>query len=136
MSLSTKDFFGGKIKTISSIIHEDKRGFFREIYNRNDFLKIGITDNFVQDNFSFSIKKGVIRGLHFQIPPFEQSKLITVIRGKIFDVVVDLRKDSEFYGKHMSFEISAEETKQLYVSAGFAHGFCVLENNLQYMRKL
>ena len=94
MSLSTKDFFGGKIKTISSIIHEDKRGFFREIYNRNDFLKIGITDNFVQDNFSFSIKKGVIRGLHYQRSPYSEQKILYCLKGKIFDVLVDVRKSS------------------------------------------
>ena len=80
-------------------------------------------------------KKNVLRGLHLQ-KKFGQDKFISVVKGKIFDVVVDLRKDSEFYGKHMSFEISAEETKQLYVSAGFAHGFCVLENNTEVMYKV
>ena len=135
MSLITEKHFDGKVITINSNIFMDERGFFTEIYNRNNFLDIGIVDNFVQDNYSFSKKKGVIRGLHFQTPPMQQSKLISVIRGKIFDVVVDLRKNSKSYGKYLSFELSANDMKQIYISSGFAHGFCVLEDNTQVMYK-
>ena len=135
MSLIIKNYFEGKIKTITSKLFIDERGFFTVIYNRNNFIDIDITDNFVQDNYSFSRTKGVIRGLHFQAPPMEQSKLITVYRGKIYDVVVDLRKDSKSYGKYLSFELSAKDMKQIYISSGFAHGFCVLEDNTQVMYK-
>ena len=135
MSLITEKYFDGKVITINSNIFTDERGFFTEIYNRNNFLDIGIIDNFVQDNYSFSKYKGVIRGLHFQTPPMQQSKLISVIRGKIFDVVVDLRKNSKSYGKYLSFELKAQEMKQLYIASGFAHGFCVLEDNTEVMYK-
>jgi len=105
-------------------LFKDERGFFYESYNKKKLdKKIKIV--FVQDNESKSIK-GVIRGLHFQAPPFEQTKLIRCISGSILDVAVDLRKNSKTYGKSFSIELSSENNKQLFVPKGFAHGFQVL----------
>ena len=105
-------------------IYEDDRGFFYESYNKKKINK-NFNISFVQDNESKSIK-GVIRGLHFQIPPFEQTKLVRCVSGKILDVVVDLRKNSKTYGKFFSVELSSKNNKQLLVPKGFAHGFQVL----------
>jgi dTDP-4-dehydrorhamnose 3,5-epimerase len=105
-------------------LFKDERGFFYESYNKNKLDKI-IKTNFVQDNESKS-KKGVIRGLHFQSPPYEQTKLVRCVSGKILDVVVDLRTNSKTYGKSFSIELSSKNNKQLLVPKGFAHGFQVL----------
>ena len=105
-------------------MYSDNRGFFFESYNKkilDNFLKI----NFIQDNESKSIK-GVIRGLHFQSPPFDQTKLVRCVNGKILDIAVDLRKNSKTYGKYFSIELSSENNKQLLIPKGFAHGFQVL----------
>jgi dTDP-4-dehydrorhamnose 3,5-epimerase len=106
-------------------VFEDSRGYFFEAYNEQIFSEAGIKMKFVQDNQSKS-GYGVIRGLHFQMNPFAQTKLVRVLEGKILDVAVDIRKNSPTYGKHFSIELSAENKKQLYVPAGFAHGFSVL----------
>jgi dTDP-4-dehydrorhamnose 3,5-epimerase len=105
-------------------LFKDDRGFFYESYNKNNLDKV-INVVFVQDNESKS-DKGVVRGLHFQFPPFEQAKLVRCVSGKIFDVAVDLRKNSKTYGKFFSIELSSENNKQLFVPKGFAHGFQVL----------
>ena len=105
-------------------LFKDERGFFYESYNKKNLDKV-VNVVFVQDNESKS-NKGVIRGLHFQIPPFEQTKLIRCISGSILDVAVDLRKNSKTYGKSFSIELSSENNKQLFVPKGFAHGFQVL----------
>ena len=105
-------------------LFKDDRGFFYESYNKKNFDKI-INTAFVQDNESKS-NKGVVRGLHFQLPPFEQTKLVRCVSGKILDVVVDLRTNSKTYGKSFSIELSSENNKQLFVPNGFAHGFQVL----------
>ena len=105
-------------------LFKDDRGFFYESYNKNNLDKV-INVDFVQDNESKS-NKGVIRGLHFQLPPFEQTKLVRCVSGKILDVVVDLRISSKTYGKFFSIELSSENNKQLFVPKGFAHGFQVL----------
>ncbi len=112
----------------------DERGFFCETYSTRDFADAGIPDVFVQDNHSFSADAGTIRGLHFQLPPHEQSKLLYVVRGAVLDVAVDLRAGSSTYGKHVAVELSAENALQLYVPAGFAHGFCTLtpDTNVYY----
>lgn len=102
----------------------DNRGFFREIFKSSDFKTIGINTQFVQDNFSYSIKN-VIRGLHFQKPPKEQAKLVMCIYGEIFDVAVDLRKDSSTYLKWYGVELTRENGYMLYIPKGFAHGFLV-----------
>ena len=107
-------------------LFNDNRGFFYESYNKKNLDK-NINIVFVQDNESKSIK-GVIRGLHFQIPPFEQTKLVRCVSGNILDVAVDLRKNSKTYGKFFSIELSFENNKQLFIPKGFAHGFQVLSN--------
>jgi len=104
----------------------DNRGFFYESYNKHKFDKlINSQINFIQDNISFS-KFGVLRGLHFQADPYEQSKLLRVIDGEILDVVVDLRKESDQFGQYISHRIDAQSSKQLFVPRGFAHGFIAL----------
>ena len=103
----------------------DDRGFFLESFKESDFVLNGINIKFVQDNISHSVL-GVIRGLHFQKNPMAQAKLVTAIKGEIFDVVVDIRKDSPTYGKWISEILSDKDHKLLYVPEGFAHGFCVL----------
>ena len=92
-------------------------------------------EEFVQDNFSFSKKKGTIRGLHYQISPYQQAKIVKVIKGKIQDIVVDLRRNSEFFGKYLSFILSEKDSKQIFIPAGFAHGFCTLEENTKILYK-
>lgn len=106
-------------------VFEDERGYFFEAYNKSKLTDLGIHIDFVQDNQSFS-KKGTLRGLHYQNPPFAQTKLVRVLEGEIMDVVVDLRKDSSTFGKHFEIVLSAENKKQLLVPHGFAHGFSVL----------
>ena len=113
----------------------DSRGFFFENYNRHVFTAHGIAEEFVQDNYSKS-SLGVLRGLHYQIEPRAQAKLIRVIRGKVFDVVVDIRKGSKTFGKYVSGILSAESMQSLYIPAGFAHGFCVLEDETEFVYKV
>lgn len=108
-------------------LYYDKRGFFFESYNKNVFAK-KINSNFVQDNESKS-QRGVIRGLHFQIPPFDQTKIVRCTNGKILDVAVDIRKGSKTFGKFLSIELSSENNKQLLIPKGFAHGFQVLSEH-------
>jgi dTDP-4-dehydrorhamnose 3,5-epimerase len=115
------------IKLIRSMRISDARGYFAATYVRSDFAAAGIDHAFVQDNESRSRAAGTIRGLHFQIRPFAQTKLVRVLRGRILDVVVDLRRSSPSYGKHLAIELSEAAGEQLLVPAGFAHGFCTLE---------
>ncbi|MCX7727155.1 MAG: dTDP-4-dehydrorhamnose 3,5-epimerase [Chitinispirillaceae bacterium] len=119
---------------IIPLVHKDHRGFFLESYSLEKFKKAGINTIFVQDNHSYSKERGVLRGLHFQKPPYAQAKLIRVTRGKVFDVVVDLRKNSPTFGKWLGFELSEDNFEMLYVPAGFAHGFCTLvpDTHVQY----
>ncbi|MFC4347232.1 dTDP-4-dehydrorhamnose 3,5-epimerase [Kordiimonas lipolytica] len=114
----------------------DGRGFFSETFNARAFEEVvpGIT--FVQDNHSLSRDPGVIRGLHFQNPPHAQGKLVRVTRGRVLDVAVDLRKGSPTYGSHVAVELSAENWKQFWVPAGFAHGFCTLEPDTEFLYKV
>ena len=115
-------------------IFRDERGYFFESFNQKSFDEWGININFIQDNQSFS-KFGVLRGLHFQKPPFEQAKLVRVISGEVLDVVVDLRKDSLTFGKWFSIKISSENKKQLFIPRGFAHGFVVLSESAEFFYK-
>jgi dTDP-4-dehydrorhamnose 3,5-epimerase len=114
----------------------DLRGYFAEVYVHHDFAMAGIADRFVQDNQSFSIAAGTVRGLHFQISPFAQAKLVRVLRGKILDVVVDLRRTSGTFGRHVTVDLSADNGDQLFVPAGFAHGFCTLVPNTEVFYKV
>jgi dTDP-4-dehydrorhamnose 3,5-epimerase len=120
---------------ITPRVFEDSRGYFFEAYNQEKFHENGITYKFVQDNQSFS-KRGVIRGLHLQINPYAQAKLVRVLQGEILDVAVDLRKNSPTYGQHVSVVLSAENKKQLMVPHGFAHGFSVLSETASVMYKV
>ncbi len=113
---------------------EDSRGYFFESYNENSFKEHGINFRWVQDNQSSS-NYGVIRGLHYQLNPNAQIKLVRVLSGAILDVVVDIRKKSETYGKHYSIELSAANKKQLFIPAGFAHGFSVLSEKAEVFYK-
>ena len=113
---------------IEPTIFKDERGYFFESYNHKDFCKaIGQEVNFVQDNQSYS-KKGVLRGLHFQKGEYAQAKLVSVLSGRIQDVVVDLRRNSPTFGEHLSIELNSKDKKQLFVPRGFAHGFLTLSD--------
>jgi dTDP-4-dehydrorhamnose 3,5-epimerase len=114
----------------------DERGFFSETYVRSRYAEAGITEEFVQDNHSFSTEAHVVRGLHFQTEPFAQAKLVRVVRGRIMDVVVDIRRGSPTHGRHLAVEIGAEEWNQIYVPVGFAHGLCTLEPNTEVLYKV
>ena len=120
---------------INPTVFEDSRGYFFEAYNQAKFNENGINFKFIQDNQSFS-KRGVIRGLHLQINPYAQAKLVRVLEGEILDVAVDLRKNSPTYGQHVSVVLSAENKKQLMVPHGFAHGFSVLSETASVMYKV
>jgi dTDP-4-dehydrorhamnose 3,5-epimerase len=117
-------------------VHGDERGYFVETF-RQDKLEaaIGYQVNFIQDNESRS-SKGVLRGLHFQLPPFSQTKLVRVIEGTVLDVAVDIRKGSATFGQHVSVELSGENKKQLYIPRGFAHGFVVLSETATFAYKV
>jgi dTDP-4-dehydrorhamnose 3,5-epimerase len=125
MNISETDFKG--LYVIQPKVFSDSRGYFFESYKQDAFQKAGICFSPVQDNESCS-SFGVIRGLHYQLRPFEQAKLIRVVSGKIFDVAVDLRKDSDTYGKWFGIELDSENKSQLFIPRGFAHGFSVLSN--------
>jgi len=124
------------VKLIIPRIHRDRRGFFSETYNKAELAGLGVNLEFVQDNHSLSVERGVVRGLHFQIPPFAQDKLVRVIRGSVFDVAVDIRRGSPTYGKHVARVISATDWNQFLVPVGFAHGFCTLEANTEVIYKV
>ena len=112
----------------------DPRGYFFESYNKEKFKKIGIDVEFLQDNQSLS-SKGIVRGLHFQKPPFAQGKLLNVIKGSVLDVAVDIRKNSKFYGNYFSIILSEENKTMFWVPQGFAHGFLSLQNNTIFSYK-
>lgn len=116
--------------------HGDHRGFFSEVYNKKALAAAGIDIEFVQDNHSLSAERGVVRGLHFQLAPFAQDKLVRVVRGSVFDVAVDLRKGSPSYGKHVTAVLSAEAWNQILVPVGFAHGFMTLEPGTEVIYKV
>ena len=119
---------------IEPTIFPDDRGFFLESYKLSDFQNFGIDASFVQDNHSFS-KKDVVRGLHYQLPPHPQGKLVRVIKGSVWDVAVDIRKDSPTYLSWVSEELSESNFKMLYIPPGFAHGFVALSDNVHLVYK-
>ena len=122
------------LKVITPTVFGDERGYFMETYNYNDFKEAGIDVSFVQDNQSAS-KKGVLRGLHFQID-FPQDKLVRVIKGSVLDVAVDLRKDSATFGQHVMVELSEDNKRQFFIPRGFAHGFLVLSDEAIFTYKV
>ncbi|MAT49389.1 MAG: dTDP-4-dehydrorhamnose 3,5-epimerase [Euryarchaeota archaeon] len=123
----TKEKTFEEVKQIEIKNFNDNRGYFSETYNKDFLLKHGIKDDFIQDNESFSLKLNTLRGLHFQLPPYEQSKLIRVIKGSILDVFIDLRRSSEMYENFGSIKLT-KESGLLYIPAGFAHGFLTLSD--------
>ena len=133
MTVEQTEFEG--LLLLTPQVFEDDRGYFFESYNAEKFRKAtGLDVDFAQDNESRSAK-GVIRGLHFQIPPHAQAKLVRVTEGKVLDVVVDLRKDQPTYGRSFAAELSAENKKMMFIPEGFAHGFAVLEDDTIFSYK-
>lgn len=124
------------VKIITPKKFGDHRGFFSETYSKPAFEAAGLQLDFVQDNQSLSAAVGVLRGLHFQVPPFAQDKLLRVVRGRIYDVAVDIRHGSPTFGRWVGAEISAEAWNQILVPKGFAHGFVTLEPNTEVLYKV
>lgn len=122
------------LKVIEPDVYPDDRGYFFESYNREKLLQSGIEFSFIQDNESFS-SRGVVRGLHYQLDPHSQTKLVRVVNGCVFDVAVDLRKGSETFGKWFGIDLSGENKRQLLIPAGFAHGFSVLSDTVVFVYK-
>ncbi len=120
---------------ITPRVFEDTRGFFFEAYKQSEFLTHGIDVNFVQDNASFSTR-GVLRGLHYQLPPHAQAKLVRCLSGSIYDVAVDIRKNSPTFGHWTGLELSAEKKNMLYIPTGFAHGFYTLSERAEILYKI
>lgn len=116
--------------------HRDHRGFFSEVYKRDAFEAAGLDIDWIQDNQSCSAERGTVRGLHFQAPPVAQHKLVRVLKGAIFDVALDIRRGSPFYGQWIGVELSAESWNQLLVPVGFAHGFMTLTPDAEVMYKV
>lgn len=124
------------VKEIRPVRHHDERGFFSEIFRESVLSENGIAVSFIQENHSLSIDRFVVRGLHFQIPPAGQAKLVRVAAGSIFDVAVDIRMGSPTFGQHVALILSADQGNQLFVPEGFAHGFCTLEQNTEVIYKV
>ncbi|MEJ8305027.1 dTDP-4-dehydrorhamnose 3,5-epimerase [Saccharibacillus sacchari] len=125
-----------KAAIIEPVVHGDHRGFFMESYNKSLMHEAGIRYDFIQDNQSLSAQPGVLRGLHYQLNPKAQTKLLRVISGAIYDVIVDVRRGSPTFGQWQSFILSEFNHRQLLVPKGFAHGFCTLVPNTQVMYKV
>lgn len=117
-------------------VFRDERGFFLETYSEAAFAALGIDARFVQDNHAYSVQAGVLRGLHFQLPPFTQAKLVWVVRGSALDVVVDLRRGSPTFGRHYAVELTAENMLRLFVPRGFAHGYLTLAPHTEFLYKV
>lgn len=132
--MNKEETFIKDLVVLTPDVFEDARGYFFEGYNKNKFSAISINIDFVQDNQSFS-QRWTLRGLHYQNPPFAQTKLVRVLQGEIMDVTVDLRKDSPTYGQHFGIKLTAENKKQLLVPQGFAHGFSVLSETAVVLYK-
>lgn len=124
------------VKLITPARFGDHRGFFSETYNRKRFHEAGITVEFVQDNHSRSAEVGTLRGLHFQSPPHAQDKLVRVLKGRILDIAVDLRREMPSFGRHVAAELSADTGTQIFIPAGFAHGFVTLEPETEVFYKV
>jgi dTDP-4-dehydrorhamnose 3,5-epimerase len=136
MKFSTNWYLGNSVCELIPNKIEDKRGFFSEVYKQSSFHEIGIKDQFIQENHSYSKNLYTFRGLHFQKPPFEQAKLVRVLKGSIIDIAVDLRVNSDTYLQHRLFQLSDKNFKQAYIPVGFAHGFLTLEENCEISYKV
>lgn len=124
------------VKLLTPRRFADRRGYFTETWNRQRLAELGIAVDFCQDNLSVSHPVGTVRGLHFQTPPFAQHKLVGVLRGRVLDVAVDLRRGSASYGRHVAVELGAAGGQQLFIPQGFAHGFCTLEPDTMVFYKV
>jgi len=136
MPIDVKPLAIPEVVLITPPIFRDPRGFFSETYNSTMLAAAGIRQAFVQDNHALSRSKGVLRGLHFQVDPHAQGKLVRVVRGAIFDVAVDIRRGSPTYGRHVAATLSAENWAQLWVPVGFAHAYCTLEPDTEVIYKV
>jgi len=134
MRISLSDFDGPRL--LHPVRHEDHRGFFSETWAADRFREDGIEQSWVQDNHSASIAAGTLRGLHFQLPPHAQAKLVRVPKGAVYDVIVDLREGSPTFGAWSGVELSDSNWNQLFVPEGFAHGFCTLQPDTHVMYKV
>ncbi|MCF0259065.1 MAG: dTDP-4-dehydrorhamnose 3,5-epimerase [Erysipelotrichaceae bacterium] len=121
---------------VETDVFGDHRGYFTETYSKPKYEKMGITADFVQDNMSFSAQPGTIRGLHWQNPPYAQSKLVSCTKGRVIDVAVDIRKGSPTFGKWVAVELSAENHRQFFIPQGFAHGFLTLSPDVEFRYKV
>lgn len=124
------------VMLISYDVFGDERGSFMESYDSKAFASLGLDAIFVQDSCSWSAKTGTVRGFHFQIPPRSQDKLVRVTRGRVFDVIVDVRRDAPTFGQHVSFELDAAKPQAVFVPAGFAHAFCSLSDDTEIAYKM
>lgn len=124
------------VKVIKPKKFGDHRGFFSETFNQKAMEDAGIRLNFIQDNHSLSAQRGVVRGLHFQLPPYAQDKLVRVVKGSVYDVAVDIRRSSPTFGKHVAVVLSATDWNQILVPKGFAHGFVTLEPDTEVIYKV
>jgi dTDP-4-dehydrorhamnose 3,5-epimerase len=124
------------VKIITPRQFGDDRGFFSEVWNKKNAEAAGITGEFVQDNHAFSAEKGTLRGLHYQLNPNAQGKLVRVVQGVALDVAVDIRRGSPTFGQHVAIELSADNWRQLWVPKGFAHGYCTLTENVAFLYKV
>ena len=121
---------------VETDVFGDHRGYFTETYSKPKYEKLGIDGDFVQDNMSFTAQEGTIRGLHWQNPPYAQSKLVSCTKGRVIDVAVDIRKGSPTYGQWVSCELSAENHRQFFIPQGFAHGFLTLSPDVEFRYKV
>ena len=128
--MSNPDILMNQPRIIVPKRHPDSRGWFSETFHETRLRDLGITCRFVQENQSYSRRAGTLRGMHFQAPPADQAKLISVLRGRIIDVAIDVRRGSPTYGHHVSIELSAESGRQFFIPAGYAHGFLTLEHDV------
>jgi dTDP-4-dehydrorhamnose 3,5-epimerase len=124
------------VKLLKPVRQVDSRGFFSEVFKENALREHGINVRFVQDKYSLSASRGVVRGLHFQVPPYAQAKLLHVTSGSIFDVAVDIRSGSPSLGRHVAVVLSASEWNQIFIPEGFAHGYCTLEPDSEVIYKV
>jgi dTDP-4-dehydrorhamnose 3,5-epimerase len=133
------EFLGSALPEVKILVPErigDERGFFSEVWNSRELRRLGIDAGFVQDNHVRNPLAGTVRGLHYQVAPMAQGKLLRVTRGAVFDVAVDIRRGSSNFGRHAGTVVSAENWRQVWVPAGFAHGYCTLEDDTEVLYKV